>query len=445
MTRHTLARQPMRSRRAFSLLEVLISILILAFGLLGVLAAFPSVIEIQRRAQDDIVGAAAAGAAEAYIRSAIWDNESQRIENDNDPATIDPSSPRDLLRFDASLGSFDFNASTGETIFDYEWQWQAFWPGRDNTLNATSFGATGPTNIHNNNFNASRIFNRGSLVIGGGPDARSLPDAAFDSLDILEVPVAARLFPAPGSGAVPQYVWDVVFRRVDIGLEQDSSSTPGLSVVLANDIDDMPLQAAIFVRRIDPGIAVIPEVAGDDSFTVAEAVAGIFIETTGSGAEPAGTPIPDTLRRVPVTAVEAGSVGGIFQRYPTQPTNDGRVGANQGYAVILGIGITVDPEGDGSYDIVEFSDPGGSLAAAALRRQAGQPRQVLVDNGGGIRTVVEVLDANDDGGAAFDGGAPVRVRVEPSYSPGDALAGGLSQAVFTPQIPVAVRVIELLP
>ncbi|MEO0513054.1 MAG: prepilin-type N-terminal cleavage/methylation domain-containing protein [Planctomycetota bacterium] len=457
------------SRSAFSLLEVMISILILALGLLGILAAYPSVIELQRRAQDDVLGDAAASAAEAYIRNAIWDNE-QPVENDPDINFFDPTPPRDMLRLDLGLSTAGFPAivnGAAECLMTYEWAWEADYAGRNMQLPPEVDGGLGSF-IHASNVAQSRLINRGSLVLGNGLNAaRFAADAADNAinapvsqlaLDVLEIPVSARLFPEPGSGSEPRYVWDAVFRRVDAGLERPSAGfITTQRFVRANDLQNLPVQAAIFVRRIDPGITVPPEIPGDERFTRAEAISGFLIETTGPGAQQPGTrleAIDPTLRRVPVSAIAGDGVDTILP-YPSQPTLDGKVSVNggvfQGYSPILGLPITVDPDGTGDFDIVEFSEPlpggvgGGALAPFPLRREAGKPRQILVDNAGGIRRVVEPLDANDPGGVAFENNAPVRVRVDPPYSAGDALGGGLTQAVFTPQIPVSARVIELRP
>lgn len=440
--------------RGFSLIEVVISILVLSLGLLGILAAFPSVIELQRRAQDDVLGAAAMGAAEAYIRSTIIEN-TQLIDTTGDNVYYTPA---EMVFLDSTLSSIDL-ANDEWRQMTYQWEWEQTWPQR--RINpAPNGGERG--RIHGGNANASNLLN-GVLTVGAGRDSvptgglyidpsnpsntiadpriqplnMSSPQITFDQrrqLDRFEIPVSARLFPQPGSGAEPQYVWDFVMRRVDIGLERgENGGNPAVNYLA---VPDLPVQFAVFVRRIDPGIRVPDQIGQDSNFTLGEALSGYHYDT-GTGSARSGDPIPRELVRLPVSAISQGGGFNVANfTYPTVPTLDGRPAeGTSGYSPILGISITVDPGNNGSLDVVEFSEPNsGSLADAALRLEAGKPLQILVDNGGGVRRVLEVIDS--------DNGGPTQVRVDPPFSITDSLAGAVEQAVFTPQIPVAVRVLE---
>ena len=58
-----------KTHRAFTLIEVLIAILILALGLLGLGAVFPVVITQQRNANAVVEGESVASMAESIVRS----------------------------------------------------------------------------------------------------------------------------------------------------------------------------------------------------------------------------------------------------------------------------------------------------------------------------------------------------------------------------------------
>lgn len=442
-----------RIKRAFSLIEVVISIVVLSLGLLGVLAAFPSVIVLQQRAQDDVLGSAALGAAEAAIRASIFESDQLVDTNDDDVYYT----PRELVFLDSGLSSNDA-ISLDFREMGYLWEWEQLWPGRDGRDRTPSGpGEAGP--IHSGNPESSNLLN-GIITIGGGKDTVPQGGVYIDpgntfirvenpttdaspvaggpgvlntvtpgndrDLDRYEIPVATRLFPQPGSGAEPRYVWDFVLRRVDAGFEEDDS---GDAVVSAGNIPFLPVQAVVFVRRIDAGIRLPRQIANDSNFTLAEALTGVVFET--------GNPVPDGSRRLPVSArVQPGGLSRIGVTWPTIPTNDGSMPTRDvGYSPILGIEITVNRNNAG-LDVIDFRNPGTNRQALApFRAEAGKPLQILVDNNGGVRRVLEVLDTDNQG-------VPTRVRVEPAFSPSESQ---VEQAVFTPQVPVAVRVLEFRP
>src|SRR5688572_3958289 len=71
--------------RAFTLIEVLIAVLVLALGLLGLGAVFPVAVRAQRISSDDVLGTAAVNSARAYLNS--YNFHSAMIPWNN---TVDP-------------------------------------------------------------------------------------------------------------------------------------------------------------------------------------------------------------------------------------------------------------------------------------------------------------------------------------------------------------------
>ena len=181
--------------RGFTLIEVLMSILILALGLLGLGAVFPGVISLQRNAADATLGVAVGNNATAYV----------------------------LARPDLNRNTSPFNAlqwwGFGVWVLDPSWslspdfRWVVNWGEVD-------------------------------LLTG---------DMQFDpgQSDSPVIKLADRLWPSESvEGKNPVYVWDIVGRRRKDNYSPGSG--PGYDQTVGY------LQLAIFVRRIDPGIRVAP-------------------------------------------------------------------------------------------------------------------------------------------------------------------------------------------
>ena len=186
------------NRRAFSLIEVLIAIVVLSIGLLGLAISMPATITIQRRGAEATRGVTAALAAKTYIQSRpdlvrlhTWD-ATQAI----------PNPQRDPVGF-------------GTLVEDSEWS----------LLGGESFAWDTTTNS-------------GEITTVSGTYAGRM-DFSGPELDVF-IPIGARLWPDPSIGRRAEFVWDFIARRM-----------PARS---ASDAISPRIQIAVFVRRIDPGI-----------------------------------------------------------------------------------------------------------------------------------------------------------------------------------------------
>jgi len=183
-----------RSRSAFSLIEILISIVVLSLGLLGLAAVFPAVVRQQRIASDSIQGTSIERSVEEYIKSS---------------SVLNAANP-------------GLSASTGEDDrFGWQmlsanpaWSDQATWVLSEPSI--VGLPGTGIDPV------------TGTMTMGLGDNQAYIP-------------MTERLIPTPySSTSDPRFVWDFVTRRVVTG----SAATA---------FDDS-VQVAVFVRRIDAGI-----------------------------------------------------------------------------------------------------------------------------------------------------------------------------------------------
>lgn len=144
--------------RAFSLVEVLIAVLVLAIGLLGLGALFPVVLRQQRLASDAVLGLSAVRSVEAVL-----------------------------------LAHAPLNAPSATGGFR---QWR-------DTPSWSPAGGWMLPNVGNSKLQV--LTDSGDMIIGAGPAA-----------NIVNVPIHERLIPRPENvqGAQPRFVWDVVGRRV---------------------------------------------------------------------------------------------------------------------------------------------------------------------------------------------------------------------------------------
>jgi Tfp pilus assembly protein PilV len=202
-----------RSARAFSLVEVLISIVVLALGLVGLAAVFPVVVQQQRGVSDSIQGSSVERSAEDLIRG----NSVLSIRS-NPADTASNSVWRDLVAEEAT-----------STVWSPAGAW-------DTGTVIDSFG------------NAVRGIN----VVSTTGDVAIVAGAGEFAL----LPVSERLNPTPfSSRAEPRFVWDIAARRVEVRtIDQQSGDRVATNDRTVGDREGDAIQVAVFVRRIDGNI-----------------------------------------------------------------------------------------------------------------------------------------------------------------------------------------------
>ncbi|GJM18486.1 MAG: hypothetical protein DHS20C14_06990 [Phycisphaeraceae bacterium] len=328
-TRHITTLRPM-DRPAFSLIEVLIAILVLGFGLLGLAAVFPVVVTQQRDAANEMRGPAAAASIKAQV-----------------------------------FGPTDF----------IDWEKVA-------AKAATTTG--GPVSATSGRWNFDTGFQSGlagnQRLIAGNPDG----SIVLQTSPTQTIPVAARLFPSAYGSVSPQFVWDVALRRTSA---------------------NAPLEAALFVRRLDSGIRV------PDGRTLANVL-------TGEGLV-SGGPVPPTA--VPVGDTPEGEANDSARRPSGNGTGD--------YSRIRELRAIrperADPSSDRPFDRFELPNNASKLTEAL----AGRVGQKLLDDLGIVHTVLRI-DSNDSNDRF--------IVVEPAFPNDDP-----RYLIYTPQIPVRVEVIKV--
>lgn len=387
-----------RLRRAFSLVEILFAIVVLSLGLLGIAAVFPVVITQQQRAQDVVGGAVAATAARGALGNGGAIAELILIQDGFDSDRVLDEEGDTASGSNGGNGSFDNDAILGgdprassndpDDLYEYLWESDWVWAGFSNSINPSS-GGLGDDRLG---------------LIAFGP-------AQVDGERIAQVSVESRLVPQPSLGQDPEYVWDFMLRRAP----------------------DLSIEAAVFVRRIDPQIRTAGRRSGGSA--TPPTLSEILFDADGDHEDLVPLAFDyDNRVRVP---------GGDTSR------GDGRVG----YSTILALEAEVHDNFNtigpavGAYIELSANDPaGGPNVTNDLARDVRlllQPGQRFVDNLGVVRTVVGP-------GLDRDGEVePTWLRVSPPYTAAElrnsdsAESGRLRQILYTAEVPVSVFVVEV--
>lgn len=177
---------------AFSLIEVMLGVLILALGLLGLAALMPAVVAQQRNASNTTLGVSAMESAMSFLMKRPDLNVKGTSAN-----------PR-------GLG---------------EWFWDTGWSNSPRYLWAPPI----------------EVDDDGLFRLGSGADE-------------VIIPVRERLWPSIGSGRdMPIFVWDLLARRVAPGSDAQAVNQTGDSNLLQHAFKP-EIELVVFVRRIDSAI-----------------------------------------------------------------------------------------------------------------------------------------------------------------------------------------------
>ena len=217
----TRRRRQARAIAAFTLIEVLMSIFVLALGLLGLGALIPGIIREQRVASDRTLGIVVANDAQAYLNARA---DLQRLVVPPTGTTIGASIP--------SYG-------LGTWLFDDAWSETYWWDL--NSIDQDTFEDVGDV-----------LLDQGA---GGIPPVR--------------IPLDDRLYPSPASDLdAPQFVWDFVARRLPPVDDEGYALLADAPVTLPSGFPAQwraGVEIAVFVRRVDTGIRVP---SGDTAYSI---------------------------------------------------------------------------------------------------------------------------------------------------------------------------------
>ncbi len=421
----------LRVRRAFTLVEILISILILALGVLGLGALFPVIIREQRLGTDAVSGVSVSNAVRSILTRSEWGAALGPFNgtphpmlvpgNGGSPAAgtqflwnafrnpvyrLPDDSPRRDERIPKGLG-LGYQRNNPTSFQDYG---QGEWYTRvvDLTTGALQLGYP--------------ELNSTTSPVTAGP-GNAYFDASKRCKGWVEVPIAARLYPA---GAEPQFVWDVAFQRVS---DFDHTHDPILDAV----------RAVVFIRRLDPRIRVT-----GTATSIRDAI------TNGNGS----LSVQPADRRFPVSEVVA--TGDPALDGSTQPAGQYQYSAIKTCEIEFYFNPSTPAAShrDRLYQPQQWAY-GAPANLARIWAQMKQPGQKLVDNLGNVYTVVGSGTEPGVGSGEYlkvDPPVPESITAEraaPAATETTAYAyptyatRAIRQVAFTPQIPVSVTLVEI--
>lgn len=439
-----------QTRRGFSLIEVLISIVILALGLLGLGVLFPVVIREQRLGTDQTAGVLVANNARAVLENTQF----RSWKPNGNPSAVTPQQVRDVfysvnvwkeLRDSASFtglnGPQDSARPTRgrEQIFEFgEW----YIPtdaalGSVFGIGSVAMGDTGrplrPINASGTPLPGAPT---GACCVLGTPPALATCTAGLTEsaciataggrwvganttcqVDVCgpqysSLSLASRLYPMDVS--TPRYVWDFAVQRI----------TDFNTNTLA---DQDGLRVAIFVRRVDPRIRT------DQGVSLLRA----FTDET----------LPVTSRRVPVGA-------DATTGQPTLDGTDGSAGAWYSWIRVASVQFWFQDQATSDYRfrdrlyVPSLQPLDGQFTAQQVYSYLKQPGQKLVDNLGNVYTVVGDGPAGNVPGVLgyiqIDPPVPARVETGRSFPAVNSKPEerAIREVIYTPQIPVSVTTYE---
>lgn len=403
--------------RAFTLVEILISILILALGVLGLGVLFPVIIREQRLGTDATAGVSVGNSARTMLTQVNWagglrntagvhpelsfdDSSEMRFiwAVMRDPNLLSSVTPHPQIVKGLGKGWQDGSGTNYQYYARGEWYTTVV----DLTTGALQLGVplVGDTRLQ--------------LPIQSGPNV-NVSGTMVNGY--CEVPIGARLYPSNGE---PQFVWDVAFQRVS-NFEHTHSPLRD------------PIRAAVFVRRLDPRVRATGSAA-----SVRDAI------TNGSG-----------------------SVSNADARFPVGEdslTGDPTLDGTGVYSAIKTCEIEffydalqpgVRTLRDRLYQPQQWTY-GAPPNLARVWAQMRQPGQKLVDNLGNIYTVIgsgaeptlmnrEYLrvDPPVPENVTSRRASPAAAGETTAYGSGNYIRRAISQVAFTPQIPMSVSLVEV--
>lgn len=413
-------------KRAFTLLEILISVVVLAIGLVGVVAIFPAVIDLQRRAQDTVIGQNAASSAEAQLVGTFVKNPSLNwldwsdwsdVFNESDLSLIPRFPVFDTLKRDVTISVRDSRIPVGASDYVYNFLWEANWDW-ERPENENAFDVLTDT---------------GDLVIGGGRGRVPMQDGsiAVITLPTLTLALGDRLMPDAASGTDPRYVYDLVVRRVDAGIgyvpRGDSGRRTYEKRVPAARLDELPLQIAVFIRRIDRNIRVPVGVS------IREAITGVRDDPDDT------RPINSSDRRLPLAVM--GTPGSASDGDTCRLVQNGKPGQHLYSTPVSALlrDTTILQSDENNPNVWDLFDPaslrhvGNGTNANSAAERLTQVGQLFVDNTGVVRRVTAIVQKD------IDNASRNLLVVTPPFSTDSTDV--YRQIVFTPQVPVDIRVL----